>query len=119
MEYLGQNKFTEEEKVKIIDYFMSLKGDLIREFFRNRKLPMSGTKLELKERIIEFIEEGKILYEELVSHLDTIVPYEKQHVYLYNGPNSDLALNWRNASYYNALLQDNNLLNLLNKRLPF
>jgi hypothetical protein len=118
MEDFEQSNYSEEERIKIVDYFMNIKGDLIREFLEVKKIPKSGTKPELKERIIIYIEEGKILYNELINYIDTIVPYDKQHVYLYNGPNSNIVLNWRNANYYNALLQKNNLLNLLNKRLP-
>jgi len=113
MENFEKIIYSEEERIKIIDYFMNIKGELIREFLKERKIPTSGTKPELKERITESIEEGKILYDELIDYLDTIVPYDKQHIYLYHGPNSNIVINWRNINYYNKLLQKNNLTRII------
>ena len=50
--------YTDEERKKIIQYFMELKGDIIREFLRSKNIATSGTKPELIKRIEESLDEG-------------------------------------------------------------
>lgn len=59
---LSSPKYSMEEREKVMQYFMNLKGDLIREFFVNNDLPKSGTKPELHKRIQEYLDEGTLIY---------------------------------------------------------
>ena len=76
-----------------------------------------GTKPELREHIKEYLDEGELEYKDLVDFLDTVVPWGKQHVFLYNG-SGKLIEKWRSDKYVNKLVEDNNLSDYLNARLP-
>jgi len=110
-------QYSQEEREKIIQYFMDLKGDLIREFLSNQNLPKSGTKPELKELIEEYLDEGQIKYSDLVNLLDSVIPFGKQHIFLLNGPEAEID-KWRDSSYVKTLLDKNNVSQYLNARLP-
>ena len=96
--------YTEEEREKILQYFMNLTGDLIREFLSDEKMPKSGTKPELKERIKAFLDEGQLEYKDLVNFLDAVTPFGKQHIILLDGPEEEVG-QWRNYPYVQALLE--------------
>lgn len=114
---LPSPKYSEEEREKVIQYFMNLKGDVVREFLVSNELPKSGTKPELRKRIKGYLDEGTFEYKDLVNFLDTVTPWGKQHVFLYNGPETDVA-KWRNDNYINDLIKKNKLSEYLNVRLP-
>ena len=109
--------YTDEERKKIIQYFMELKGDIIREFLKSKSIATSGTKPELRERIEEALEERRLQYEDLVNFLDSIVPYGKQHVILYEGPENEVK-KWRNNDYVEGLLKKERLSTYLKSPLP-
>lgn len=117
LEELNSSKYSEEECDKIIQYFMNFKGDLIREFLANNSLPKSGTKPELQEHVKSYLDEGIIRYEDLVNFLDLMAPSGKQHVFLYEGPESEVE-KWRIHENVNKILKENGLLKFLNSYLP-
>jgi len=117
MKELAPPKYSEEERKKVIQYFMKLKGDLIRNFLLNNDLPTSGTKPELRECIEKYIEEGTLEYKDLVNFLDAVVPWGKQHVFLYDGPET-LVEEWRDENFVNKKIKENNISKYLNARLP-
>jgi len=65
---------------------MKLSNSQVRDFLRNKGLPISGNKSELHERIETGLEDGDITDEDLVNVLDGVLPWWKFHAYLYRGP---------------------------------
>jgi hypothetical protein len=114
---LQLQQYTEEEQKKILEYFRELKSEYIRYFLAGRGLPRSGTKTQLLLNIKEEIESGGLQYEDLVNFIDTIIPWGKQHVYLYDGPETDVE-NWRDEGYCHQRLQVSNVIYLLREKLP-
>lgn len=110
-------EYSKEEREKIIQYFMNLKGDLIRDFLTSYDLPKSGTKPKLIEHIQEYLDDGIFEYKDLVNFLDTIVPWGKQHVFLYYGPESEVE-KWRDEEYCYKVIKENKLSQYLNTRIP-
>ncbi len=111
-------EYSEEELDKIFQYFMTLKSDLIREFLSGKDLQKSGTKSDLAELISKYLQDGDITYSDLVNYLDTVTPYMKQHIHIFDGPESRVLDSWRDPAKVSDLLKRNNLIELLNSRLP-
>ncbi len=114
---LAPAAFTEDEQALIVTDLLALKKDQIGEFLAGAGLPKSGTKEVLRERIEEALEEGSLAMSQIVQFLDNVVPWGKQHVYLYKGPQSPIA-EWRNAAWVANLLKQHRLGKLLNASLP-
>jgi len=110
-------KYTEEEKGKIVQYLMELRGDIIRKFLSLHNLAKSGNKAELRERIIEHIDNGELKYKDLVHFVDEQAPLRKQHIFMYDGPESEVD-KWRKKEYVENILKKNKVLKYLNARLP-
>lgn len=104
--------YTEEEKRLIVQYVSELRKDYIVGFLQERKLLRSGTKEDLRDRIQQNLDDGHIKHAELVELLDSVTPYGKQHIYLYNGPESEITT-WRDAGRVAAILEQNDLLKYL------
>ena len=108
--------YTREERDKILDYFGDLKSDYIKSFLARINLHRSGPKSQLLLNVQEGIEAGSINYADLVNLLDLIIPWGKQHVFLYDGPESDIE-NWRDPGYVHERLQMGQVSNLLSEKL--
>jgi len=80
-------------------------------------LKKSGTKEQIRERIEETLGEGTLSLSQIVQFLDEVVPWGKQHVYLYKGPQSSIA-NWRKPEWLVKLLKKHHLGKYLNASLP-
>ena len=63
---LSPPKYSEKERDLIIQYFMKLKGDLIRNFLTIYDLPKSGSKPKLGLRIQKCLDDGIFEYKDLV-----------------------------------------------------
>jgi hypothetical protein len=101
----------------IFDYFGDLKSEYIRSFLGSRNLHRSGPKTQLMVNIREGIDSGGLHYADLVNFLDTVIPWGKQHVFLYDGPETEVE-NWRLQEYCHQHLQQNNVIQLLREKLP-
>lgn len=110
-------KYSEEECKRVIRYFINLKSESIREFFASHEIPTSGTKDKFRKRVEQYIDDGILKYHDLVNFLDKVVPWGKQHVFFYNGLESEVE-KWRNKEYVNGILEKNGLSKYLNARLP-
>jgi hypothetical protein len=110
-------EYTSEEREALIDFVLALRKSQIRDFLKLVNLPVSGTKPELRERLQEALKGGGLSYERLVDFLDSVVPWGKQHVFLYNGPRGDLKT-WKDPNHVLALLKRHRLGKLFNARLP-
>lgn len=109
--------YTEEERRALIDFVLALRKSHIQDFLRRLKLPRSGTKPDLRERLQEALDEGHLTHEQLVDFLDSVAPWGKQHVFLYAGPRGDLR-SWKDADHVLQLLKCHRLGKFFNARLP-
>lgn len=109
--------FTKDEQALIIADLLTLKKKQIQEFFASVGLARSGTKVELRERIEEAVEDGSLSLPQIVEFLDSVIPWGKQHVYLFKGPTSSIA-NWRKEAWVEQLLKKHRLAKYLNANLP-
>jgi len=110
-------EYSRLEQIKILDYFRDLKADLIRNFLSDRNLRRSGNKSQLLIQISENIDAGQLQYKDLVNFLDTLIPWGKQHVFLYNGPEQEV-IQWRLVEHSRQILEQNGNLHILNAKLP-
>jgi len=109
--------YTAEECQTLIDFLLALKKAQIQDFLTRVELPKSGTKRELRERLQEALDEGRLAYEQVVDFLDSVVPWGKQHVFLYTGPRDDLR-SWKDPDHVLHRLKQHRLGKLFNARLP-
>jgi hypothetical protein len=114
---LSRQAYSKEECEKIVQYLMALKGDLIRKFLASRDIPASGTKPELRERIEQCLNEGELNYKDIVNFIDTLAPCGKQHIILYEGPESQVK-KWKSDEHVNKVLKEKGFSKYLNARLP-
>lgn len=76
-------------------------------FMNSHGLPGSLTnKLEVQQRIQEAVESGTVIREHIINYLDEVVPWGKQHIFLFRGPSASIR-NWKNASWVRTHLQQN------------
>lgn len=108
---------TEDERAALIDFVLALRKSHIREFLKGIELPVSGTKQELRSRLQETLKNGGLALERLIAFLDTVVPWGKQHVFLYDGPRFDLR-QWKDPGHVQGLLKEHRLGKLFNAQLP-
>src|SRR3990170_2878980 len=109
--------YTAEERQALIDFVLHLRKSHIQDFLARAELPKSGTKSDLRERLQEALDEGRLTYEQLVDLLDSLAPWGKQHVFLYTGPRSDLR-SWKDPDQFLEHLNRHGLGKLFNARLP-
>jgi len=114
---LSPPEYTAEERNALIDFVLALKKSHIQDFLKRVELSKSGTKPDLRERLKEALDEGEITYEQLVLFLDSLVPWGKQHVFLYAGPRSDMQ-SWKSPEYVLEKLKEHRLGKLFNAQLP-
>lgn len=109
--------YTKEEQALIVTDLLTLKKQQIGEFLATVGLPRSGTKEEIRSRIEEALDEGSLTVPQIVEFLDGVIPWGKQHVYLFKGPTSSIA-DWRKQPWVSKLLKKHKLLKYLNASLP-
>lgn len=113
-------KYTEEEKRLIINFLIALNKPEIKKFLYNYNIPVSGTKSDLYDRIEDALNGHELSYASLVDYIDTVEPWEAQHVILLKAP---MRLprgpkQWRNEKDVRAYLSKYDLADLLNRKLP-
>lgn len=109
--------FTSDEQDLIVTDLLALKMTHIRDFLSRCGLAKSGTKEEFRARIEEALEDGDLSLSQIVEFLDEMIPWAKQHVYLYNGPKTSIA-NWRKPDWFENLLKKHRFGKYLNANLP-
>jgi hypothetical protein len=110
-------EYTAEERQALIDFVLALRKSRIQDFLKQVELPKSGTKPDLRERLQEALDEGRLSYEQLVHFLDSVVPWGKQHVFLFTGPRGDMK-SWKDPDHVLERLKQHRLGKLFNARLP-
>jgi hypothetical protein len=109
--------FSSDEQELIITDLLALKKTQIGDFLSRCELAKSGTKEEIRARIEEALEAGDVSLSQVVEFLDEMIPWGKQHVYLYSGPKTSIA-NWRKPAWFAKLLSDHRVGKYLNASLP-
>ena len=110
-------RFTDDEQSQIVTDLLALKKLQIGGFLAQVNLPRSGTKEDIRDRIETALADKSLMLGRVVEFLDEVIPWGKQHVYLYDGPKSSIA-DWRKTEYVTKFLADNGFAQLLNARLP-
>ncbi len=114
---LGAPDYSAKERRALIDFVLALRKSLIQDFLKRVELSRSGTKQDLRERLQDALDRGELTYERLVDFLDSVAPWGKQHVFLYQGPRGDVQM-WKDPSHTQHLLKQHRLGKLFNARLP-
>lgn len=114
---LGSPDYGAEEQQALIDFVLALRKSQVQDFLKRVELPNSGTKQDLRERLQEALDGGDLTYGQLVDSLDSVVPWGKQHVFLYHGPRGDVQA-WKDPEYTLRLLKQHRLGKFFNARLP-
>lgn len=114
---LSPPEYTTKEREALIDFVLALRKSHIQDFLKRVDLPVSGTKPDLRSRLQEALKDNGLAYERLVDFLDSVAPWGKQHVFLYNGPRGDMKV-WKDPDHVLGLLKQHRLGKLFNARLP-
>ncbi len=101
----------------LLTYVLGHKLDFTRHFLRSRKLPYSGTREQLRERLLSHVEAGRVTAADLATLLNQIEGWGNQHIYLYNTP-AAAANAWAKQSEVEARLERLGLGGLLNRPRP-
>jgi hypothetical protein len=109
--------FNEDEQSLIIADLLALKKEQIGDFLAGCNLPRSGTKEQLRARIESAIEDESLALDQIVHFLDSVIPWGKQHIYLFTGPDDDIS-HWRKTDWVSKLLKQHRLGKYLNAQLP-
>ena len=75
-----------EEVVQLIDLLLAHKKEYVQEFLRENGFRFSGTKEDLRERLLILYGRNEITHEQILQQLDLIEGYGNQHVYLFRVP---------------------------------
>ena len=78
-----QDELAPEEIASALDYLLSHKMVFGQDFLRSHGLPFSGTKEKLRQRLEEYLAQGRLTASDLVRLLDQIEGWGDQHIYLY------------------------------------
>lgn len=115
---LGPPDYSADEQAALIDFVLALRKSHVQDFLRDAELSgYSGTKENLRARIQEALDDGEISYSQLVDFLDSVVPWGKQHVFLYRGPQIDIQA-WKDPDHVYELLKRHRAGKLFNAKLP-
>lgn len=109
--------FNEDEQSLIIADLLALKKEQIGEFLAGCNLPRSGTKEQLRARIEDALEDESLALDQIVHFLDSVIPWGKQHIYLFTGPDEDIS-DWRKTDWVSQLLKQHRMGKYLNAQLP-
>jgi len=110
-------QYTDDEKAALVDFLLALKKTHLRDFFREQDMPRSGTKAEMRERLQDALAEERLSYQQIVDFLDSVAPWGKQHVILFDGPRRDLQ-SWKDPDLLLTHLKQHRVGKYLNARLP-
>ena len=116
-ETVNSASFSEDEQSLIVTDLVALRKNQISDFLASVGLPKSGTKEVLRERVEQALGDGSVTIPQIVAYLDSVVPWGKQHVYLYKGPQTSIA-DWRKVEWVSKHLKQHRLGKLLNASLP-
>src|SRR5437660_1781308 len=90
---------SDEDQGVLLDLLFEHRADVIRQFLRDREMPVSGTKEQLRNRVTGYLTDGDVSASQLVDLLDEVEGWGNQHVYLVRIPATSTALEpWQNET---------------------
>ncbi len=107
----------EQETVELIDLILAHKKEYTQRFLRSNDFHYSGTKEELRDRLIHLISRNEITPQDLTELLDEIEAFGNQHIYLFKIPDSYLE-RLLDFDSVRRIFEDNNLSELYNNYRP-
>lgn len=113
----GYEGLTEEDVGLILDYLLAHKKEFIQDFLRERSLYYSGTKAVLRERLEQYLGDGRLSGVQLVVLLNRIEGWGNQHIYLYKASSQSIEP-WRTEGSARKRLRDLGLIDLFNRQRP-
>lgn len=105
------------EVVQLIDLLLAHKKEYIQEFLKENGFRFSGTKEDLRERLLNLYGRGKITHEQILQRLDLIEGYGNQHVYLFRIPEHHIE-RLRDRENVRRIFEENNLDGVYNNYRP-
>lgn len=115
------SEYTADEKDLIVTYLDTmLTIPNVKNFLREREMPVSGRKPELLKRIQDAVAKGDLTYVELVELLDEVQPWGAQHVFLLKEPHGLRVpvTTYRDPKLFEEHLRSNGASRPLRKNLP-
>lgn len=110
-------EFSDDELAQLVTDLLVLKKTQIRDFLTRCGLAKAGTKETFRDRIEEALRAEELAPSQIVQFLDEVVPWGKQHVFLYKGPRDSIT-DWKDTGWVGALLKRRRLGVYLNALLP-
>ncbi|QDT10782.1 hypothetical protein [Planctomycetes bacterium K23_9] len=99
-------KLNKKERELLVLELVALSASQRADFMAAHELPVSlSNKGEVRERIVDSINSGDIDYSDIIGYLDAVVPWGKQHVYLYKGPKGSTKNTWQKKAWVLDLLK--------------
>jgi len=114
---LKASEFSEGELAQLVTDLLALKKPQIQGFLDLVELPRPGTKAEIRERLEDALCDGELSPDRIVRFLDEVIPWGKQHVFLFKGPSASIS-DWKKTDWVEGLLKRHRLGKYLNAALP-
>lgn len=108
---------TATETGAALDYLLSHRKLFTQQFLRDQNLPYSGTRQELRERLLDGLEEGRLAPDDILGLLDRIEGWGNQHIYLYRSEGR-ATKHWLTPESAKSRLAAGGLAHLLNRPRP-
>src|SRR4051794_12569846 len=83
---------SDEDQGVLLDLLFEHRADVIRQFLRDREMPVSGTKEQLRDRVTGYLTDGDVSAAQLIDLLDTVEGWGNQHAFLVRVPATSTAL---------------------------
>jgi len=116
--YFEMSDVANEVKViQLIDLLLAHKKEYVQEFLKENGFRFSGTKEDLRERLLTLYKNGEVTYEQIVQRLDQIEGYGNQHVYLFRIPEHHIE-KLRDQENVRRIFEENNLGDVYNHYKP-
>jgi len=103
--------------VQLIDLLLAHKKEYVQEFLRENGFRFSGTKEDLRERLLILYKRGEITREQILQRLDQLEGYGNQHVYLFRIPEHYIE-ELRDQENVRRIFEENNLGDVYNHYRP-
>ena len=101
-------KLKKNEKDQLVSELVALTTEQRLDFMAANSLPVSlSNKGEVRERISDSLSAGDFGHEAIIGYLDSVVPWGKQHVFLFKGPKGSLKKTWQKKSWVMKHLKEN------------
>jgi len=102
------NNIKIEEVVQLIDLLLAHKKEYVQEFLRENGFRFSGTKEDLRERLLTLYGRNEITHAQILQRLDQLEGYGNQHVYLFRIPEPHIE-ELRDQENVRKIFEENNL----------